>query len=154
MDCVGVVMIGDQDILIALAWCDWEHSCLVRNKLSARSTVLKKTRLVSSDWMDCGKWSCSGSSSEWITFACVDLIPFRGCWRCPSMVDCFFKSVCAPSPLIGLDKKWRIFLWLLFPIHIEWGFSGMRGDSPPMCFWLALLGAPCKIFIRSRGLRH
>ena len=46
----------------------------------------------------------------------------------------FWVNVCAPGQMIGLAKKWRIFLWLIFPIHIEWGSSRMSGDSPPMWF--------------------
>ena len=30
MDGVGVIIIGDQDIPVALARCNWEPSCLVR----------------------------------------------------------------------------------------------------------------------------
>ena len=76
MDGVGDIMIGDPDILVALAGCNWEPFCLVRKKIPVRSTVLRNTRLVSSYCMDGGNWSCSGSGSDWITFSCVDLRPF------------------------------------------------------------------------------
>ena len=36
--------------------------------------------------------------------------------------------------MIGLAKKWRIFLWLLSPIQFEWGSSRMCGDNSPMWF--------------------
>ena len=49
MDDVGVIMIGDQDICVALTGCNWEPSYLVRVIFPVRSTVLRKTILVSSD---------------------------------------------------------------------------------------------------------
>ena len=79
MDGVGVIMIGDQDIIVSLAGCNWEPSCLVRIIFPVRSTVLRKTILVYSDCVDGGNWSYSGSGSDWITFSCVNLRPFRGC---------------------------------------------------------------------------
>ena len=79
MDGVGVIIIGDQDILASLAGCNWEPSCLVCIKFPVRSTVMKKTRLVSSNCVDGGNWSCSGYGYDWIAFSCVDLRPFRGC---------------------------------------------------------------------------
>ena len=60
MDGVGVILIGDHDILVALARCTGEPSCLVRLKFSVRSTVLRKTILVSSDCVDGENWSFSG----------------------------------------------------------------------------------------------
>ena len=49
MDGVGFIMIGYQDILVALAVCNWEPSHLVRVKFPVRYLVLRKTILVSSD---------------------------------------------------------------------------------------------------------
>ena len=98
MDDVGVIMICDQDILVALAGCNWENSCLVRIIFPVRSTVLKKTRLVSSDCVDGRNWYCSGSGYDWMTFSCVDLRPFSVCRRCPIMVDCFSgRCLCTKS---------------------------------------------------------
>ena len=120
MDCVEVTMIGNQDIIVALAGCNWEPSCLVRLILPVRSTFLRKTRLVSSDFVDGGNWSCFWSGSYWVTFSFFDLRTFWGCWRGPSMVDLFWINVCAPGQMIGLAKKWRSFLWFLLPTKYGW----------------------------------
>ena len=32
-------------------------------------------------------------------------------------------------------KKWRSFLWMILPIHIEWDSSIMPGDNPPMYYF-------------------
>ena len=79
MDGVGFIMICYQYILVALAGCNWEPSCLVRVKFSCMPTVLRNSILVSYDYVDGGNWYCSGSGSNWITFSCVDLRPFQGC---------------------------------------------------------------------------
>ena len=79
MDCVGVIIVGYQDILVALSGCNWEPSCLVREFFPVISTVLRKTILVSSECVDGWNWSCSGSGYDCITFSCVDLRPLRGC---------------------------------------------------------------------------
>ena len=96
-------------------------------------TVSRKTILVSSDYVDGVNWSCSWSGSDWSTFYCVDIRTFLGCWRCPSMVDCFLDQYfCARSDDRPVQEV-KIFLCLLSPIHIEWGYSMMCGDNPPGC---------------------
>ena len=47
--------------------------------------------------------------------------------------------------MIGLAKKWRSFLWLLFSIQIEWGSSRTRGDNPPMWF----LTCTCRSYLQN-----
>ena len=155
MDCVGVIIIGDQDILISLAWCNWEPSCLFLISFPERSTVLKKKILVSSDCVDGGNWSFSVSSFEWITFSCVDMRPFRGCWRFPSIVDCFFtKCLCTKSnDRLGQEVK-KFFCDLFPPSRLSGDPAGCVVIVHQCAFWLALVGAPCKIFVSSRGLRH
>ena len=79
MDGVELIIVCYHYILVAVAGCNWEPSYLVRVIFLVRSTVLRKTRLVSSDCVDGGNLSCSGSGSDWSTFSCVDLRPFLGC---------------------------------------------------------------------------
>ena len=79
MDGVGVIMIGDQDILVALAGCNWEPSCLVRIKFSCEIHCLEEDKIGVSDCVDNGNWSCSGFGSNWSTFSCADRRPLLGC---------------------------------------------------------------------------
>ena len=99
-----------------------------------RSTVLRKTRLVFSDVMDGVNWSHSGSGSDWITFSCVDLRHLRGCWRFPSTVDFFLKKYFSTRSNDRPGQEVKKFLWLLFPIQIEWGSSMMCGDNPSVWY--------------------
>ena len=126
--------VSNEDILITLAWSDWEPFCLICIIFSRKITCLEKDNIVFSDCVAWGKWSCSGSWFNCMTFSCVDMRPLRGCWRWPSMVDCFSWGVCEPGPLIGLAKKWRSFWWLLSPILSDWGSNMMRGGSPLKSF--------------------
>ena len=54
MDGVGFIMVGYQDILVALAVCIWEPSYLIRVNFPVIFVVLRRTRLVSSDYVDGG----------------------------------------------------------------------------------------------------
>ena len=99
-----------------------------------RSIVLRKKILVSYECVDGGNWSCSGSGSDWIIFSCVDLRPVRGCWRCPSMVDCFLGKYLCTRSNDRPGQEVKKFLWFIFPIQNEWGSIRMRGDNPPMLF--------------------
>ena len=132
MDGVGVIVVCYQYILGALAGCNWEPSCLVRVVFPVKPTVLRKTRLVSPDCVVGVNWSCYEYGSAWSTFSCVDLMPFLGCWRCPSMVDFLVKYFCTRSD-DRPGQEVKIFLWLIFSIQIEWGSRIMRGDNPQVC---------------------
>ena len=54
MDRVGVIVVCYHYIRVLLAGCNWVPSCLVHVNFPVKSTVLKKTRLVSSDCVDGG----------------------------------------------------------------------------------------------------
>ena len=128
-------MIGDQDILVSLAWCNWEPSCLVHINFPWEIHCLEEDK-IGVFWLR-GWWELA---FFWIWIWMDNLLL---CWS-----DAFFAvaggaqvwlivfllSVCAPGPMIGLAKKWRSFLWFISPIQIEWGSIRMRGDSTPMCF--------------------
>ena len=90
VDGVWVKVVSDEDILITPDWSDWVPSCLICINFPGQINCLKNTRLVFSDCVAWGKWSCSGYGSGCMILYCVDLRPFRGCWRCPSIVNCFF----------------------------------------------------------------
>ena len=45
MDGVGVIMVGDQDILVALDVCNWKPSCLVRVKFSCYIHCLEEENI-------------------------------------------------------------------------------------------------------------
>ena len=45
MDGVGIIMIGGQDILVALARCNWEPSCLVRIFVSCEIHCLEEYKI-------------------------------------------------------------------------------------------------------------
>ena len=154
MDCVEVTMIGNQDIIVALAGCNWEPSCLVRLILPVRSTFLRKTRLVSSDFVDGGNWSCFWSGSYWVTFSFFDLRTFWGSWRCPSMVDCFWINICEPGQMIGLTKKWNFYCDFFPPSRLIGAPAGCVVIIHQCTLWILLVGVPHKIFGRSCGLRH
>ena len=79
MDGVGVIVVRYQYIFVALSVCNWEPSCLVRVNFCVKSTVLSKTRLMSSECMDGVNWSCSGYGSACSTFSCVNRRPLLGC---------------------------------------------------------------------------
>ena len=113
-------------ILVALAGCNWEPSCLVHVNVFIISTVLRKTILVSSECVNGGNWYCYGSGSDWVNFSCVDLRPFWGCWRCPSMVDCFLDKYLCTSSNNRPGQKVKKFLVIDFT-HPDW--VGLQHDA-------------------------
>ena len=84
-----------------------------------RSTVLRKKILVSSECVDGGNWSCSGSRSNWSTFSWVDLRPFLGFWSCSSMVDCFLDKYCCTKSNDRPGQEVKKFFLIAFP-HLDW----------------------------------
>ena len=131
MDCVWFIIIGEHDILIALAWCNWEPSCSVRIHFPWEIHCLEEDKI--GVFLLRGVWELivSGSGSEWITFFCVDLRPFCGYWRCSNMV--FSKCLCTRSNDRPGQEVTKFFV-VVFPIQIERSSSRMRGDSQPMWF--------------------
>ena len=45
VDCVWVVMVSNQYILIALAWCDWETSCLIHINFPGKIHCLEEDKI-------------------------------------------------------------------------------------------------------------
>ena len=88
--------------------------------------------LVSSNCVDGVNWSCSGYGYDWSPFSSVKVRNFLGCWRCPSMVDFVLGKYFCTRSNNRPGQEVKKFLWLLFPIHIEWGSSMMCGDNPPV----------------------
>ena len=124
MDGVGVIMIWARIYLLPLLDVNGNLPVWYVYFFLVRSTVLRKTRLVSSECVDGGNWYCSVSGSDWITFSCVDLRPFQGFWRWPSMVDCFLINFCAPKPMIVLANMWRIVFDNFYPSRLSGDTAG------------------------------
>ena len=127
-------MVSDEDILITLAWSDWEPFFYLY-KVS-RKDQLYWRRLY---WCFLTVWlEGTVNAMDLGLDARIFLVWIWG----PSAVAggaqvwliVFLWGVCEPGPMIGLDKKWRSFCWFIFPILNEWGSSRMRGGIPLMYF--------------------
>ena len=70
---------------------------------------------MSSDSVNGGNWFCSRSGSDWITFSCVDLRPFQGCLRYPSMVDYFLDTCLCTRSNDRPGQEVNIFFVISFP---------------------------------------
>ena len=127
-------MIGNQDILIVFALCNWKPYCLVLINFPWEIHFLGEDK-IGVFWLR-GWWELV---LFWIwlwmhnLFLCLSEA-FSQLLEGTKYGWLFLLSFCAPGLMISLAKKWIGFLWLLSPIQIEWGSSRMRGDSPTMCF--------------------
>ena len=89
---------------------------------------------MSSDCRNGGSWSCSGSGYDWSNLSCVCIRHFLGYRRWPSMVDFVLDKYLCIRSNDGPGQEAKKFLWLLSPIHIEWGSSMMHGDNTPVWY--------------------
>ena len=102
-------MVSHQDIFITFARCDIKPSILISLNFPIKSTVLRKTRLVRTEFADDENCSGSGSGSGWFfawcSFFCVYRSPFRGCLRFMRMVGYFLFKYLVFGQIISQAKK-------------------------------------------------